>query len=98
MISKKHFLTVFVNEPGLFFAHSYMVSIFAALYSQFNISHLFGRTLFYLTHIMTLSCDTTPSQSGPESNGNEEVIHIHQMPKAGASPLNCLMSYPGHSF
>ena len=29
---------------------------------------------------------TTPSQSGPKSNGNEGVLHILQSSKTGASP------------
>ena len=38
---------------------------------------------------------TTPDQRGPGSNGNEGVIHIPQISKAGALPSDCLMSYPG---
>ena len=34
----------------------------------------------------TLKGITSPGQSGPESNGNEEVVHIPQIFKAGASP------------
>ena len=45
----------------------------------------------------TLSGATTPCQNRPGSNGNEGVLHILQISKAGASPSNCLMSYPGHS-
>ncbi len=40
---------------------------------------------------------TTPGQSGSESDGNERVLHIPQISKAGASPSDCLMSYPEHS-
>ena len=32
-------------------------------------------------------------QSGPESNGNEGVLHIPQR----TSPSDCLVSYPGYS-
>ena len=36
---------------------------------------------------MTLSNDTTSSQSGPKSNGNEGVLHIPQSSSiTGASP------------
>ena len=43
-----------------------------------------------------LSGTTTPSQSGPRSNGNEEVIHIPQSSSIpGASPSDCLVSYGG---
>ena len=46
----------------------------------------------------TLSSDTTPSQSGPESYGNEGVFCIPQISSiTGASQSDCLVSYPGHS-
>ena len=45
-----------------------------------------------------LSVATTPSQSGPGSNGNEGVLCIPQGPSiTGTSPSDCLVSYPGHS-
>ena len=44
----------------------------------------------------TLSGVTTPSKNGPGSNGNEEVLYIPQDSKTGASPSDCLMSYPGY--
>ena len=38
------------------------------------------------------------SQSGPESDGNEGVLFIPQNSSiTGVSPLDCLVSYPGHS-
>ena len=40
----------------------------------------------------TLSGAITLGQSGPGSDGKEGVYCI-----AGASPLDCLVSYPGHS-
>ena len=44
----------------------------------------------------TLSDATTPGQSGPGCNGNEGVLHILQSSSiTGASPLDCLVSYPG---
>ena len=43
-----------------------------------------------------LSGAITTSQSGPESNGKEGVLHIPQS-LTKASPSDCLMSYPGHS-
>ena len=46
---------------------------------------------------MTLSDVTTQSQSGPGSKGNEGVLYIPQIFKAGVSTLDCLMSYLGHS-
>ena len=46
----------------------------------------------------TLSGATTLGQSGPESDGNEEVLYIPQSSSiTGASPPDCLVSYPGHS-
>ena len=43
----------------------------------------------------TLSGTTTPGQSGPGSNGNEEVLCIPQSSSiTGASPLDGLVSYP----
>ena len=47
---------------------------------------------------ITLSGATTPGQSGPGSNGNKGVLHIPQSSSStGASPSDCLVSYPGHS-
>ena len=45
----------------------------------------------------TLSDATTPGQSGPGSDGNEVVLRIPQSSSiTGASPSDCLVSYPGH--
>ena len=45
----------------------------------------------------TLLGATTPGQSGPGSNGNEEVLHIPQsFSITKTSPSDCLVSYPGH--
>ena len=49
--------------------------------------------------IRTLSVATTPGQSEPRSNGNEGVLYIPQSSSiTGTSPLDCLISYAGHSF
>ena len=46
-----------------------------------------------------LSGATILGQSGPGSNGNEGVLRILQsLSITGASPSDCLVSYPGHSF
>ena len=45
----------------------------------------------------TLMGTTTPSQSGPWSNGNEEVVLILQIFRTRALPSDGLLSYPGHS-
>ena len=41
----------------------------------------------------TLSGATTSALSGPEGNGNEGVLYIPQIAKAGASPSDCFVSY-----
>ena len=46
----------------------------------------------------TLSGATTLGQSRPGSDGNEGVLHIPQSSSIiEASPLDYLVSYPGHS-
>ena len=45
-----------------------------------------------------LSSTTTPGQSEPGSDGNEGLLQIPQNSIiTGASPSDCLVSYPGHS-
>ena len=45
----------------------------------------------------TLSGTTTPGQSGPQSDENEEVLYISQRFNiTGASPSDCFVSYPVH--
>ena len=68
---------------------------------QFSISHLFALSLnvkqFYLTQI-GLSGPTTPGQSAPGSNSNEEVLCIPQSSIiTRPSPSYSLVSYPGLS-
>ena len=47
----------------------------------------------------TLSGTATPSQNGPGSDGNEEVLHIPQSSSiTEVSTSDFLVSYPGHSF
>ena len=47
---------------------------------------------------MALSGATIPGQSGPGSNGNEGLLFIPQsFSITGTSPIDCLVSYPGHS-
>ena len=44
----------------------------------------------------TLSGATTLGQSGPGGEGNEEVLRIPQSSSiTGATPSDCLVSYPG---
>ena len=45
----------------------------------------------------TLSGAITPAQGGPGSDGNEGVLRNPQSSSIiGTSPLDCLVSYPGH--
>ena len=44
-----------------------------------------------------LSGATTPSQTGPGSDGNEGVLHIPQISSiTGTSLSDCFVSHPGH--
>ena len=43
-----------------------------------------------------LSGATSPSQSGPGTNGNEGILHIPKSSKAKASPSDAFLSFPGH--
>ena len=48
---------------------------------------------------MTLSYDSTRGKSRPESDGNKGVLRIPQSSCiTRASPSNCFVSYPGHSW
>ena len=44
-------------------------------------------SVFYWTHRKNYTVTASPGQSGPDNNGNEEILHIPQISKAGASPL-----------
>ena len=45
----------------------------------------------------TLSGATILGQSGPRINGNKGVLHIsHSSSIIVVTPLDCLVSYPGH--
>ena len=47
---------------------------------------------------MTLSSAITPGQSGPGSDGNEEVLRIPQSSNiTGASASDSLVTYQGHA-
>ena len=59
---------------------------------QFNISHLFAHSLFYLTP----AGGATLGWSRPGSNGNEGILHIPQISKVEATLSDGLMPYPGH--
>ena len=63
---------------------------------QFSISTQFS---FISPIDKTLSGATTPGQSGPGSDGNEQILCIPQHSIiTGKSPSNWLVSYPGLSF
>ena len=52
---------------------------------------------FSISHLFALSSNV--KQSGPGSDGYKRVLHIPQcFGIIIASPLNCLISYPGHLF
>ena len=70
-------------------------SIVLCLSNQFSVS--FVRSQFK-RHIVLFDPEIGPypGQSGPGSDGNEGVLHIPQISKPGASPSDCLISYPGH--
>ena len=75
-----------------------MVSSIKILQSQVNISRLFAHIVCSIWPIDRIQSDaTTPCKSGPGCNGNEGVFHISQIFKAGTTPSDGLMSYPGHS-
>ena len=62
---------------------------------QFSISILFN-SVWPIDR--TLSGATTRDQSGPVNNGNKGVLRILQSSSiTGASPSDCLVSYPRHS-
>ena len=56
-----------------------------------------SQTVLFKPIDRTLSGPTTLSQSEPGSNGNERVLNIPHISKAGASQSDCLMSCPEHS-
>ena len=70
------------------------------IYAQWSNNSIEHKS-FVCTHFLNvrdriLSSAMTPGQSGPGNNGNEEVLHIPQSSRAGASPSNCLVSYAGY--
>ena len=48
--------------------------------------------------VSTLSVASTPGQSDPGINGSEEVLHITQIFRVGASLSDSLIPYPGHLY
>ena len=79
-------LTIQLNISHLFI-HSWMIKQF--YFMQFNSAcHLFAQ--FRYQSVLF-------DQSGPGSNGNEGVLHIPLISKAGVSPSDGLMSYLRHS-
>ena len=66
------------------------------LKSQLNINSQFS-SIWPIDR--TISGATTPGQRGPGNDGNRWVLCIPQSFRfTGAAPLDCLLSYPGHSF
>ena len=95
IICKHILLITFLNEPEIL----HTVKCFQVLlyYSHNLTCHLFAHIVYSIWPIdRSLSGPTTPSQSGPGSNGNKEVLHIPQISNSGSLPLDGLKSYPGH--
>ena len=41
-----------------------------------------------------LTGTTITRQSGPDSDGDEKILNIHQSSRTAISPSDCLMPYP----
>ena len=68
-------------------------------HKSFACTHCKYQTILFDPLIGFLSGATTSGQSGPGSNGNEEVLCISQSSSiTRASLSDCLMSYPGQLF
>ena len=92
--SISHLFTQLNNQTVLFITIQSSMSFVFHLFLFFTISN----SSSIWPRDRTLSVTTTPSQSEPESNGNEGVLCIPQSSNiTGASPSVCLVSYPGHS-
>ena len=98
LLAQMHFVGSILKRALAFFYTQLNDFNYFYIKSEFSISHLFEHIICFIWPIdRTLSGTTTPSQSGPGSNGNEGVLHVLQISKAGASPSDGLMSYLGHS-
>ena len=65
--------------------------------NQFDFKHLIR--CFHHSISSTLSGASTPGHSRSGSDGNEGILRISQGSRiTGASPLDCLVSYPGNSW
>ena len=74
-----------------------MVSSTAMYHEQFNMPFVCTWLNNFIRPIVgTLTGTTTLGQSETGSNGNEEVLHISQSSRTGASTSDVLISYPGH--
>ena len=90
------FIYMRLNEKQFSLAEVLSLNVKIVLFQmiQFNISTLYS-SIWPING--TLSGAITSGQSGPGSNGNEGVFHIPQSSSiTGASPSDCLVSYPGH--
>ena len=85
---------------------NYSIKHQSFIFTQFNVKTVLFQTIQFIISTQfssiypinrTLSGATTPGQSGPGSDGNKGVLHIPQSSSiTGASPSDCLVSYPGH--
>ena len=65
-------------------------------FKQFHLAQVMSNSSIWPID-KTLSGATNMGQSGAGSDSNEKVLHISQSSSiTGASPSDCLMSYPGH--
>ena len=92
-ITCKHILLItFLNKLELFNWFQVL------LYNSHNLLLvIFGHSNWSIWSIdRTLSGITSSNRSGPGSKGNEEVFHLPQISKGGASQSEGLLSNPGH--
>ena len=100
MNCKHIFLIKFLNELSLFFLHT--VKGFQVLLCNSNnltsvICLQFKCQTILFDHIDRTRCRATTSVHRPVSDDNKGELCIPQSSKTGASPSDCLVSYPKHS-
>ena len=99
-----HFVSKIVKTPRLYFYWKCIgIKKEGILKNDFIRSKTCKRSMFrflnlHMGVIGPISGATTPSQSGPGSDGNKGVLRIPQSSSiSGTSSSDCLVSYPGHS-
>ena len=91
MIYKHILLKTFLNKPKLFLQT--VKGFQVLLYNSYNLTSIIclHTVLFYFTR-STLPGTTTPGQGRPGSDGNEGVLHIIRISKAGPLPSDLVSS------